>query len=182
MKKSIILVVFIIVALLVAEVLVISSAIGAEKIKESAIKSKNADKYPVSRTGKKYSFTLQELNTAKQMYKEKLIVDLQWQKKLKMANEAFFNDYANVKKNLVFVLKRGEDALTNCTAQNYTVQDLQDHCNDNEGVQACLNRLMAECTSIDNAFTGWSSLELKVGLEKLKKDIEQIEMILYKDR
>lgn len=140
----------------------------------------------VSPTAKKFSFTLNDLKNAKRMAKKPQLV-LSWETKVKLANDALARDAATVKSGVDGVLERANQKAVDCSAKDYTLQDLQNLCQPNEGVQACLDRLVANCilgqasqqmgNSMANALAAQS---IQTALDRLKKDISNLENALYK--
>ncbi len=200
MKKRVLINVLIVVVLFV-KVMIVSYCFGAEqqsikngqpgqadptaaKLPQEASVTSDTDKTTklhVKRTGTKYSVTPEELNRAKRVIVNLPVVEIPWQHRLKEANDSFTSHYTTVKQRVDSALQNGEAALANCSVENYTAQDLQKQCKDNESVQVCLKRLVKECKGVQNAFSGWSPLELKAGLKQLKQDIDLIDEIIFKD-
>ena len=141
---------------------------------------------PKIRMAKKFSFTLQDLNRIKQTARKPNLV-LSWETKVKLANDALARDAAKVKAEVDGVLARAEQKSVECSTKNYTLQDLQSLCMENEGVQACLDRLMNNCilanagqqmqNSMANAM---AAMNIKTYLERLRKDIDNLDQALYK--
>lgn len=140
---------------------------------------------PKLKPANKFPFTLQELNNAKRLAKKPHLV-LSWETKVKLANDALTRDAAKVKAEVDGVLARANQKTAECSTKNYTLQDLQALCKENEGVQACLDRLMSNCilsnagqqaqNSMANAM---AAMNIKIFLERLKKDIDNLDQALY---
>lgn len=134
----------------------------------------------------KLSFTQQDLNRAKLAVKKPKIV-FSWQTKVKLANDALTRDAARVKAEVDGVLARAEQKSTECSTKNYTLQDLQTLCKENEGVQECLDRLMSNCVmakagqQMQNSMAdAMAAMNIKTYLERLRKDIDNLDQALYK--
>lgn len=143
---------------------------------------------PVTAKGKaanKLSFTLQEVNNAKRFARKPQLM-LSWETKVKLANDALTRDAAKVKADVDGVLARAEQKYAECSSKNYTLQDLQSLCKENEGAQACLDRLVSNCilsqagqqaqNSMANAM---AAMNIKLYLERLRKDIDNLDRALY---
>jgi len=140
---------------------------------------------PKVKQANKFPFTLQELNNAKRLAKKPQLV-LSWETKVKLANDALTRDAAKVKAEVDGVLARAAQKSAECSTKNYTLQDLQSLCKENEGVQACLDRLVSNCilskagqqaqNSMANAM---AAMNIKTYLERLKKDIDNLDQALY---
>lgn len=140
---------------------------------------------PKVKAANKYPFTLQELNNAKRFARKPQLV-LSWESKVKLANDALTRDAAKVKADVDGVLARAAQKSAECSTKNYTLQDLQSLCKENEGVQACLDRLVSNCilsqagqqaqNSMANAM---AAMEIKIYLERLRKDIDNLDRALY---
>jgi hypothetical protein len=112
---------------------------------------------------------------------------LSWQSKVKLANDALTRDSAKVKTEVDGVLARAEQKSAECSTKNYTLQDLQALCKANEGVQACLDRLMSNCImsqagqQMQNSMAdAMAAMNIKTYLERLRKDIDNLDRALYK--
>lgn len=142
----------------------------------------NITSVPGVSTGvKKFSFTLNDLNKARQFSPKPQLL-LTWEAKVKNANDVLARDAATVKAGVDGVLVRASQKTTECSTQNYTLQDLQGVCKENESVQACLDRLMLICLAIQN-YKKWSDAmavgAVRKDLDKLKQDIANLEAALY---
>jgi len=140
---------------------------------------------PKLKQANKFSFTLQELNNAKRVGKKPLLA-LSWESKVKLANDALTRDAAKVKAEVDGVLVRANQKSAECSTKNFTLQDLQALCKENEGVQACLDRLMYNCIvskagqQMQNGMAdAMSAMNIKTNLERLKKDIDNLDKALY---
>ncbi|RQW83843.1 MAG: hypothetical protein EHM79_15175 [Geobacter sp.] len=140
---------------------------------------------PKVKQSNKFQFTLQELNNAKRVAKKPLLV-LSWESKVKLANDALTRDAAKVKAEVDGVLARANQKTAECSTKNYTLQDLQALCKENEGVQACLDRLMSNCMlskagqqAQNGMANALSAMNIKIFLERLKKDIDNLDQALY---
>jgi hypothetical protein len=138
------------------------------------------------KSAQKFQFTLQDLNRAKLTVKKPTLV-LSWQTKVKLANDALTRDAAKVKTEVDGVLARSEQKSVECSTKNYTLQDLQALCKENEGVQACLDRLMSNCImsqagqQMQNSMAdAMAAMNIKTYLERLRKDIDNLDQALYK--
>jgi len=141
----------------------------------------------VSPSGKKFSFTLNDLNKTKRMYSAKPQILLSWQSRVKLANDALARDAATVKKEVDEVLVRADKKYADCSAKDYTLQDLQTLCQPNEGVQACLDRLRMNCVvsqagqqQADSLANALAAMNIQTALDRMKKDISALEQALYK--
>lgn len=156
----------------------------------SPVNAANTDLKPISsKTGlakKKFSFNLNDVNNAQRLGKKPQLV-LSWETRVKLANDALARDAATVNTAVSGVLARAAQKTSECSTKNYTLQDLESLCQANEGVQACLDRLMMNC------IVGQASQQMQNGLadamaastvmttlDKLKKDISNLEQALYK--
>lgn len=158
-----------------------SSAIAANPVATGNI----SPVAPKVKVANKFPFTLQELNNAKRFAKKPQLV-LSWETKVKLANDALTRDAVRVKAEVDGVLARAEQKSAECSTKNYTLQDLQSLCKENEGVQACLDRLVSNCilakagqqtqSSMANAL---AAMNIKMFLDRLKKDIDNLEQALY---
>lgn len=135
---------------------------------------------------KKFSFNLNDVNNARKLSQKPQFV-ISWETRVKLANDTLAKDAATVKTAVSEVLARANQKTTECSTKSYTLQDMQALCKENEGVQACLDRLMMNC------FVGQASQQMANGmadalaaqtiqltLDKLKKDISNLEQALYK--
>jgi hypothetical protein len=138
-------------------------------------------------TAKKFTFTLNDLNSARKMSSAKPQLLLSWQTSVKLANDALARDAATVKKEVDAVLVRADKKYADCSAKNYTLQDLQGLCQPNEGVQACLDRLRMNCMlgqasqqQADSLANALAAMNIQTALDRMKKDITALEQVLYK--
>jgi hypothetical protein len=156
----------------------------------TTVNTANADSKPaISKAGlakKKFSFNVNDVNNARKMSKKPQLL-LSWESRVKLANKALAQDAATVKTAVDGVLARADQKAAECSTKDYTIQDLEALCKEGEGVQACLDRLMMNC------FVGQASQQMANGmadalaaqtiqttLDKLKKDITNLEQALYK--
>ena len=137
-------------------------------------------------TTKKFSFNLNDVNNAKRVSKKPQFV-LSWETRVKLANNTLAQDAATVKTAVDGVLARADQKATECSTKNYTLQDLQALCKENEGVQACLDRLLMNCIvgqasqqMANSLADALAASTIQVTLDKLKKDISNLEQALYK--
>jgi len=141
----------------------------------------------VSPSVKKFSFTLGDLNRAKKTYGAKPHILFSWQTRVKLANDSLARDAAIVKKEVDDVLTRADKKYADCSAQDYTLQQLQALCQPNEGVQACLDRLRWNCMvgqasqqQADSLANALAAMNIQTALDRMKKDITALEQALYK--
>ncbi|MBN1545087.1 MAG: hypothetical protein JW902_00340 [Syntrophaceae bacterium] len=141
----------------------------------------------VSPVAPKYSFTLEDLNKARKMTSTKPQILLSWQTRVRLANDALARDGAMVKKEVDEVLARADKKYIDCSAKDYTLQDLQTLCQPHEGVQACLDRLRMNCVmgqssqkQADSMANALAAMNIQAVLERMKKDITALEHALYK--
>jgi len=159
----------------------VSSATAANPVATGGISPVAPKVHPAN----KFTFTPQELNNAKRLARKPQLV-LSWETKVKLANDALARDAAKVKADVDGVLARAAQKYAECSTKNYTLQDLQSLCQENEGVQACLDRLVSNCilsnagqqaqNSMANAM---AAMNIRIYLERLKKDIENLDRALY---
>jgi hypothetical protein len=145
-----------------------------------------ADTATAGSTAKKFNFTLSDVKKAKATAQKPQLV-LSWETRVKFANDALAKDAAAVKSGVDDVLARANQKYSTCSANDYTLADLQKLCQPNEGVQACLDRLVYNCmlgqaeqqmgNSLANALSAYT---IQMTLDKLKKDISNLENALYK--
>lgn len=136
---------------------------------------------------KKFPFTLTELNNAKRAYAAKPQLLLSWQTRVRLANDALARDAATIKTSVDEVLARADKKAVDCSAKDYSLADLQNLCQANEGVQACLDRLRMNCImgqagqqAQDSMANAMAALTVQQALDRLKKDITALEQALYK--
>lgn len=141
----------------------------------------------VSPVAKKFSFTVNDLNNARKMSSAKPQLLLSWQTRVKLANDALARDAATVKKEVDDVLARADKKYADCSAQDYTLQQLQSLCQPNEGVQACLDRLRWNCMlsvasekQADSLANALAAMNIQTALDRIKKDVNALEQALYK--
>lgn len=141
----------------------------------------------VSAGAKKFSFTLSDLNKTQKMYNSKPRILLSWQTKVRLANDALAKDAATVKTQVDEVLARADKKYADCSAQDYTLQQLQALCQPNEGVQACLDRLRMNCIigqasqqQADSLANAFAAMNIQTALDRMKKEITALEQALYK--
>lgn len=146
-----------------------------------------ANPMSVSPTAKKFNFTVEDVNKARKMTSAKPQLLLSWQTRVRLANDALARDAATVKKEVDEVLVRADRKYTDCSAQDYTLQDLQNLCQPNEGVQTCLDRLRWNCMlgqasqqQADSLANALAAMNIQNALDKMKKDITALEQALYK--
>ncbi len=146
-----------------------------------------ANPMSVSPVAKKFSFTVNDLNNARKMSSAKPQLLLSWQTRVKLANDALARDAATVKKEVDEVLARADKKYADCSAQDYTLQQLQGLCQPNEGVQACLDRLRWNCMlsvasekQMDSLANALAAMNIQTALDRLKKDVNALEQALYK--
>ena len=156
----------------------------------SPVNAASADLKPVaSKPGlakKKFSFNLNDVKNARRVANKPQLV-LSWQSKVKLANNALAQDAATVKTAVDGVLARADQKTAECSTKDYTIQDLEALCKENEGVQACLDRLMMNCfmgqvaqQTANMIADVLAAQTIQVTLDKLKKDISNLEQALYK--
>ena len=136
---------------------------------------------------KKFSFTVNDLNNARKMSSAKPQLLLSWQTRVKLANDALARDAATVKKEVDDVLARADKKYADCSAQDFTLQQLQTLCQPNEGVQACLDRLRWNCMlsaaseqQADGLANALAAMNIQTALDRIKKDVNALEQVLYK--
>jgi len=146
-----------------------------------------ANPMSVSPVAKKFSFTVNDLNNAGKMSSAKPRLLLSWQTRVKLANDAMARDAATVKKEVDDVLARADKKYADCSAQDYTLQQLQILCQPNEGVQACLDRLRWNCMlsmasekQADSLANALAAMNIQTALDRIKKDVSALEQALYK--
>lgn len=137
-------------------------------------------------TAKKFNFTVNDVKKAKMTAKKPQLV-LSWETRVKLANDALAKDAAVVKSGVEGVLQRSQQKYVDCSAKDYTLQDLQALCKPNEGVQACLDRLVTNCMmgqmaqqSSNALANAMAAMTIQTALDNLKKDIVNLENALYK--
>ena len=141
----------------------------------------------LSASGKKFNFTLSDVNNAKRMSPNKPQLLLSWQTRVRLANEALARDGATLKTTVDEVLARADKKAADCSGQNYTLADLQNLCQPNEGVQACLDRLRMSCImgqasqqmadSMANAFAAQTA---QTSINRMKQELANLEQALFK--
>jgi len=130
-------------------------------------------------------FTPVDIKKAKGLLRKPQLV-LSWEARAKLANDALARDAAAVKTSVDGVLERANHKYADCSAKDYTVEDLQKFCQPNEGVQECLNRLMMLCMAANNAMQ-WADAvanmtadqKIKTSLANMKQDITNLENALF---
>jgi hypothetical protein len=137
-------------------------------------------------TAKKFNFTVSDVKKAKMTATKPQLV-LSWESRVKLANDALARDAATVKSSVDGVLERSKQKYADCSAKDYTIQDLQALCKPNEGVQDCLNRLVTNCMvgqaaqqSSNALANAMAAMTIQTALDNLKKDIVNLENALYK--
>jgi hypothetical protein len=141
----------------------------------------------VSSGAKKFTFSVNDLNNARKLYSSKPQLLLSWQTKVRLANDALAKDAATVKTQVDEVLARADKKYADCSAQDYTLLQLQALCQANEGVQACLDRLRWNCImgqasqqQADSLANALAAMNIQTALDRMKKEITALEQALYK--
>ncbi len=141
----------------------------------------------IASTGKTFPFSLAELNNARRMNVAKPQILLSWETRVRLANEALARDAATLKKTVDEVLARADKKAADCSGKEYTLADLQNLCQANEGVQACLDRLRMNCIvgqasqqmadSMANAFAAGTA---QSSIDRMRQELTALEQGLFK--
>lgn len=136
--------------------------------------------------GKKFAFTLNDVNQARRMSPAKPQIMLSWETRVRMANNALAQDGATLKKTVDDVLARADKKAVDCAAKDYSLADLQNLCQPNEGVQACLDRLRWNCIanqqgqqmadSLANAFAASTAMGV---IGRMRNELDALEKALF---
>jgi hypothetical protein len=140
----------------------------------------------ITASGKKFSFTANDVNQARRMTAAKPQIMLSWETRVRMANNALAQDGATLKKTVDDVLARADQKAADCSGKNYTLADLQNLCQPNEGVQACLDRLRWNCVvgqaaqqnanALANAFAASTAMSV---IGRMRNELTALEKALF---
>jgi hypothetical protein len=136
--------------------------------------------------GKKFSFTVTELNNARRMTPAKPQLLLSWETRVRLANDALARDGATLKTTVDDVLARANKKAVDCSGKDYSLADLQALCQPSESAQACLDRLRMNCIvgqasqqmadSLANAFAAGTA---KTAIDRMRNELNALENALF---
>lgn len=135
---------------------------------------------------KKFSFTPADVNNARRAAPKKIPLQLSWETRVRLANDALARDGATLKQTVDDILARADKKAVDCSAREYTLADLQSLCQPNENAQACLDRLRWNCIvgqqaqqSADALANAMGGLTARTAIDRMRNELTALEKALF---